>query len=64
MFSTTAQHLVFWDQGGPDDWTAPLTNTQFGSGYVPVTGAFVGAETDVFWYKPGGAPERLFFHTA
>ena len=64
VFSPTAQDLVFWDQGGVDDFTAPLDNTQHGAGYVPVSGSFVGVETDVLWYKPGGAPERLFFHAA
>ncbi len=59
VWSTTQQDLVFWDLPA-GDFVAPLLNTELGAGYVPVLGSFLGTGADVFWYRPGPSPERLF----
>jgi len=60
---TAAGSKVWWPVAPGIDFQASITNTPVALDAEPLVGSFVGDHEDIFWYRRGSAPERMFFLT-
>lgn len=62
LYNGSAPDKVWYDNSGVvPDYYLDAENTEIPAGYTPIIGGFVGTGGDIFWYKPGAAPEYLFY---